>query len=127
MCTKETCTYLDNSQAEIKTVKILSSKKTVWSYHTNTKTFSLCEVFPLHEKCLYLEFFWSVFSRIRTEYGEILSMFVFSPNAGKCGQEKFQIRTLFTQCLCLKKLSLFGIFIHHVPFKLIFFKQFNKL
>ena len=120
MCTKETCTYLDKSQAEIKTVKILSSKKTVWSYHANTETFSLCEVFPLHEKCLYLEFFWSVFSRIRTEYGEILSM-------GKCGQEKFQIRTLYTQCLCLKKLSLFGIFIHHVPFKLTFFKQFNKL
>ena len=29
-------------------------------------------------------FFWSVFSRIRTEYGEI----VFSPNAGKYGPEK---------------------------------------
>ena len=28
----------------------------------------------LHEKCLYLEFFWSVFPRIRTEYGEILRM-----------------------------------------------------
>ena len=27
----------------------------------------------LHEKCSYLEFFWSVFSRIRTEYGDSLS------------------------------------------------------
>ena len=27
----------------------------------------------LREKCLYSEFFWSVFSRIRTEYGEILT------------------------------------------------------
>ena len=26
----------------------------------------------LHENCLYSEFFWSVFSRIRTEYGNIL-------------------------------------------------------
>ena len=26
----------------------------------------------LHEKSLYSELFWSVFSRIRTEYGEIL-------------------------------------------------------
>ena len=27
---------------------------------------------PLREKCPYSQFFWSVFSRIRTEYGEIL-------------------------------------------------------
>ena len=27
---------------------------------------------PQREKCSYSEFFWSVFSRIRTEYGEIL-------------------------------------------------------
>ena len=27
--------------------------------------------FTLREKCLYLEFSWAVFSRIRTEYGEI--------------------------------------------------------
>ena len=35
----------------------------------------------LREKCPYLEFFWSAFSRIRTEYGP----------------EKRRIRTLFTQ------------------------------
>ena len=28
--------------------------------------------FALREKCPYSEIFWSVFSRIRTEYGEIL-------------------------------------------------------
>ena len=33
-------------------------------------------------------FFWSVFSRIRTEYGEILYLSVFIPNAGKHGPEK---------------------------------------
>ena len=35
---------------------------------------------PLSEKCPYLELFWSVFSRIRTEYGP----------------EQLRIRTLFT-------------------------------
>ena len=33
----------------------------------------------LREKCLYLEFFWPVFSRIRTEYGDIQSMRNISP------------------------------------------------
>ena len=34
-------------------------------------------------------FFWSVFSRIRSEYGEIRSyLSIFSPNAGKSGPEK---------------------------------------
>ena len=39
------------------------------------------------EKCLYSKFFWFVFSRIRTEYGEIRSISVFSPNGGKYGQK----------------------------------------
>ena len=39
----------------------------------------------LRKNCPYSEFFSSVFSRIRTEYEEIL------------GPEKLQIRTLFTQ------------------------------
>ena len=43
----------------------------------------------LRKKCPYSEFFWSVFSRIWTE---------FSPNVGKYGPEKLQIRALFTQC-----------------------------
>ena len=30
--------------------------------------------FPLREKCRYSQFFWSVFSRIRTEYGEIWNL-----------------------------------------------------
>ena len=54
----------------------------------------------LREKCLYSEFFWSVFSRIRTEYGEIQSIGnAKCPNAGKYGPEKPRIRILFTQCL----------------------------
>ena len=32
----------------------------------------------LREKCSYSEFFWSVFSRIRTEYREILHIILYS-------------------------------------------------
>ena len=39
----------------------------------------------LREKCPCSELFWSVFSSIRNEYREYLS--VFSPNAGKYGPE----------------------------------------
>ena len=45
-------------------------------------------------------FFWSVFSRIRSEYGEIQSEYlvrVFSPNMGKYRPEKLRMRTSFTQ------------------------------
>ena len=50
----------------------------------------------LREKRPYWDIFWSVFPRIRTEYGEIRST-VSGLNAGKCGPEKLRIRTLFTQ------------------------------
>ena len=30
-----------------------------------------CDAFSLRKKCPYLEFFWYVFPRIRTEYGDI--------------------------------------------------------
>ena len=51
-------------------------------------------------ECPYTEFFWSVFSRIRTEYGEILHILFYS------GPEKLLIRTLFTQwklALCMQR------------------------
>ena len=35
-------------------------------------------VSALREKCAYLEFFWSVFSRIRTKYEEILRITPYS-------------------------------------------------
>ena len=54
--------------------------------------------FPLREKYLYLEFFWSVFFWIRTEYG-YLSLHI----AGKYIPEKHRIQTLSTQCVLLKK------------------------
>ena len=37
----------------------------------------------VRKKCPYSELFWSAFFRIRTEYGEIIYLSVFSPNAGK--------------------------------------------
>ena len=50
-------------------------------------------------------FFWSVFSRIRTEYGEMRTdLSVFSPNEGKCGPEKTPYLDTFhvasTCCKC---------------------------
>ena len=48
----------------------------------------------LRKKYPYSEFFWSVFSRIRTEYGEVYLV----QNAGKYGPEKLRIRKIFTQC-----------------------------
>ena len=45
------------------------------------------EDYPLREKCPNTEFCWSVFSRIRTEYGEIQSISLYlvrmQENAGK--------------------------------------------
>ena len=43
----------------------------------------------LHEKCLYSEFFWSIFS----------------PNAGKHGPEKLHIQTLLTQGIFQKYIN----------------------
>ena len=49
-------------------------------------------------KCPHSELFWSVFSCIRTEYGEILRIASYSVGIlGKCGPEELWIRTLFTQ------------------------------
>ena len=41
----------------------------------------------LRKMCPYLELFWSAFFHIRTEYGEIEHLSVFSPNVAKCGPE----------------------------------------
>ena len=46
-------------------------------------------------------FFWPVFSRIWTEYGEQY-LSVFSPNAGKYGPEKTPYLDFFTQCKYLQ-------------------------
>ena len=53
----------------------------------------------LREKCPHLEFFWSVFCHIWTEY---VSLRIQS-KCGKYGPEEFRIQTLFTQCESFKK------------------------
>ena len=50
----------------------------------NFKEFHINYTFQLRKKCPYSEFFSSVFSRIRTEYGDLL-------NARKYGPEKLRI------------------------------------
>ena len=42
----------------------------------------------LREKCPYLEFFWSLFSRIQTEYGEIRVSIGIQSERGKIGTRK---------------------------------------
>ena len=57
----------------------------------------------------YVVFFWSMFSRIRTEYGEILRIFPYSVQMWKnTDQKKPRIWTLFTQGI-----SLIGITLLH--------------
>ena len=52
--------------------KILRWERKYWKKGTNISTYTL------RKKCPYSEVFWSAFSRIQTEYGEIQS---FSPNS----------------------------------------------
>ena len=42
---------------------------------------------PLHEKCPYWELFWSRFSRLRTEYGEIRSISPYSVQMREIGDQ----------------------------------------
>ena len=57
-----------------------------------------CLSFALRKKCPYPELFWSVFSRIRTEYGEIQSISPYSfQMLENTDQKTLGIWTLFTQ------------------------------
>ena len=53
-------------------------------------------IFRTFEKC---QFFWSVSSRIWTEYGEIRNISPYSVECGKIQNRELRIQTLFTQCL----------------------------
>ena len=48
----------------------------------------------LHEKCSYTEVFWSIFSRIRIQYGVSLRIQLYAENNEP---EKLRIRALFKQ------------------------------
>ena len=66
----------------------------------------------LRKKCPYLELFWSVFSRIRTEYGEILCISSYSvrmrenmnQNNSECGHflrsDEDKVNIQFSNQLC---------------------------
>ena len=54
----------------------------------------------LCEKCPYSEFFWSVFSRIRTEYGEIQSIFPYSVRMRKNSDQKNSECGHFSRSVC---------------------------
>ena len=58
---------------------------------------------PLRERWPYLEFFWSVFFRIWTEYQKLQYLSIFIPNAEKYRPEKLQILRLFTYCYSAQK------------------------
>ena len=73
----------------------LCGKRILLNHHS-FMNFIICRYLHSVKKVQIRSFFWSVFSRIRTEYGEIL-LSVFSPNAGKYGPEKIGIWTLFMQ------------------------------
>ena len=49
----------------------------------------------LREKCPYSELFWSVFSRIRTEYGEILRISLYSVRMRENTDQNMEIQFLW--------------------------------
>ena len=68
-----------------------------------TTWYSMVQQFLFHPHCVksvqIRSFFWSVFSRIRTEYGEILRISPYSVRVREnTDQKKLGIWTLFTQC-----------------------------
>ena len=62
----------------------------------------ICEIFGNHhwvKSTQIRSFYWSVFSRIRTEYGEIRGVSPYSPRMREnTDQKKLRIWTLFAQC-----------------------------
>ena len=85
-------TYSVNSPAHLELALVIISESllilNVFSFKIILSTFlnvgracfikRLIEWDTLRRECPYLEFFWSVFSRIRTEYGEIQSISPYS-------------------------------------------------
>ena len=58
-------------------------------------------------------FFWSVFSRIRTEYGDILCISPYSVRVREnTDQKKLHIWTLFTQCRTDMNVKVLVLFIY---------------
>ena len=60
--------------------------------------------FSLCKKCPSWSFLACIFPHSDWIWRDTEYLSAFSPNAGKCGPEKLQIPTLFTQCLLLTKI-----------------------
>ena len=60
-------------------------------------------------------FFWSVFSRIRTEYGAISYLSVFSPNTGKCRPERTTHLATFREVMKNFRIGYPSTHLSHVP------------
>ena len=72
-------------------------KKFVFTFYDANAQFVASPRKSLREKCLFSEFFWSVFSRIRTEYGEIIRISPYSVRMQiNTDKKKLRIWTLFT-------------------------------
>ena len=56
----------------------------------------------LRKKCPYCELFWSVFSRIRTEYGEIRSIISYSVRMGENADQNNSEYWQFSRSVCLQ-------------------------
>ena len=87
----------------------LCGKRILLNHHS-FMNFIICRYLHSVKKVQIRSFFWSVFSRIRTEYGEIL-LSVFSPNAGKYGPEKIWYLDTFHAALSYFEVSYLSRFI----------------
>ena len=70
--------FLEEKRKIFNQIKITLSRQERWEVFWISG--KICTKVSLREKCPYSGLFWSAFSCIWTEYGEIL-------NAGKCGRE----------------------------------------
>ena len=72
----------------------------------------------LSEKCRYSEFFWSVFSRIRTEYEQILRISPYSIRIQENGDQKISEYGHFSRSASLKdRMTYFNIFVSEKHFR----------
>ena len=67
---------------------------------------SVLEEVTLREKCLYSEIFWSVFSSIRTEYGQILRISPYPVRMHKNTDQKNSEYEHFSRSVIFKRLNI---------------------
>ena len=91
----------------------------VKSFVSSSHFYHFSSISSMCKKCPYSEFFWSVFFRIWTEYGEMLRISPYPVQMREnTGSEKLRIRTFFTQwlssrCKENRRLVSTGIMVKH--------------